>query len=184
MRLSRKGSSPRKEAKYMEEIRQYRQNKLNKKIERLRRRAERLEKLADEKQAAFNAHRGDIAFLTQPASKSSAFGRQRDRIYKRYDQGIKLQTEANEAREKADYLEKRGAAVKGDAERARQKEREQRDKIISVGSKINDFAYGKGAVIRVNKKTYTIRFSSGFTCTRDKTYVELLKEEVVFLPTG
>ncbi len=160
----------------MEEIRQYRQNKLNRKIRRLRSRAERLETLADEKQTEFNTHRGDIAFLTQPASKSSAFGRQRDRIYKRYDQGIQLRAEAQELREKADYLEKRGAVVRGDAERARQKKRELLDKIISVGSEIYDFAYGKGVVIRVNKTTYTIRLTSGFTCARDKTYVKLLKE--------
>ena len=76
----------------MEDVQQYRQAKLNGKIQRLRKKAERLEKIADQKQAAFHAHRGDIAFLTQPASPSSAFGRQRERIYKSYDKGIALRT--------------------------------------------------------------------------------------------
>ena len=157
------------------DLRAYRQQKLNRKIQRLRSRAQRLEKIAEEKQAAFNTHRGDIAFLTQPASKSSSFGKHRQKILDRYDKGIELQTEAQKLREKADWLEKRGVVVKGDAQRARQEKREQQDKTISVGSKVYDFAYGEGEIIRLNKKTYTIRFTSGFTCARDKTYVELMK---------
>ena len=154
------------------DIRAYRQNKLNKKIERLRNRAERLEKIAEQKQAEFNFQRGDIAFLTQPASLSSSFGKQRQRIVDKYDKGIELQIEAQKLREKADWLEKRGVSVKGDAEAKRQREREQQDKIISVGSKVYDFAYEEGEVIRVNKKTYTIRFTGGFTCAREKTFVK------------
>ncbi len=157
------------------DLREYRQQKLNIKIQRLRERAERLEKIAEGKQAEFNARRGDIAFLTQPASRSSSFGRQRDRIYNRYDQGIKLQIEAENLSKKADWMEKRGVAVKGDAEKARQAKRDRLDKIISVGSKVYDSIFSKGEVIRVNKKTYTIRFTSGFTCARDKTYVKLIK---------
>src|SRR5437588_7142057 len=156
----------------MDDRRQYRQNKLHKKIQRLRNKAETLEKRADKKQAAFNAHRGDIAFLTQPASPSSSFGKQRDRIYKRYDQGLQLLAEAQALREKAKYLERRGAVVKGDAERARQEKRERLDTLISIGSKVYDFCYQEGEVIRVNKKTYTIRFTSGFTCAREKTFVK------------
>src|SRR5438128_10487450 len=125
------------------DLREYRQQKRNRKIQRLRERAERLEKIAEGKQAEFNAHRGDIAFLTQPASKASSFGKYRDRIYNKYDQGIKLQIEAKELREKADWLEIRGVAVKGDAERKRQEEREWQDKIISVGSKVYDYCFSE-----------------------------------------
>src|SRR5260370_24583496 len=108
---------------FMEDLRQYRQNKLNKKIQRQLSKVERLEKLAEQKQSGFNAHRGDIAFLMQPASKSSSFGKYRDKIYNKYNQGVKLQIEAEELRKKADWMEKRGVAVKGDAERKRQEER-------------------------------------------------------------
>ncbi len=131
------------------DIRAYRQNKLNKKIQRLRSKAERLEKIAAGKQAAFNVHRGDIAFLTQPASLASSFGKQRQRIVDKYDKGIELQIEAQKLREKADWVEKRGVSVKGDAEAKRQRGREQQDKLISVGSKVYDFAYGAGEVIRL-----------------------------------
>ena len=157
-----------------EEIRQDRQEKLNKKIARLRSKADRLDKAGTDKKAGLDAFRGDIAFFTQPASPSSSFGKQRSKLYNRYDNGIRLQIEADEIREKADWIEKRGVAVKGDAERERQVKREQLDKLISVGSKVYDFAFREGEVIRVNKKTYTIRFASGFTCARDKTFVKPL----------
>ena len=159
-----------------EEMREARQKKLDKKIARMRSKAERLEKEGESKQTAFKSHHGDIAFFTQPANPSSPFGRQRTKIYQRYDEGIKLEIEADELQKKAAYLEKRGAIVKGDAEKARQEKREHQDNLISVGAKVYDFAFREGQIIKVNKKTYTIRFASGFTCTRDKTFVKLIKE--------
>jgi hypothetical protein len=160
-----------------EEVREARQKKLDRKIQRLRSKAERLKKIAEEKQAELNRYRGDIAFITQPASKSSAFGRRRQKIHGRYDAGIKLLAEASDLRKKADWLEKQGAIVKGDAERKRQALREELDKVISVGTSVNDYIFGAGEVMRVNKKTYTIRFESGGTYAREKVYVRLLKEE-------
>lgn len=157
-----------------EQIREYRQAKLERKLARMRAKAERLEKIAEQKQAGFNKYRGDIAFLTQPASPSSSFGKQRARLYGSYDKGIALQVEADELRKKAEWIERRGVAVKGDAERKRQAQREQMDQLIRVGSKVYDFAFREGEVTRVNKKTYTIRFPSGFTCARDKAYVKPL----------
>lgn len=156
-----------------DEIRAYRQAKLDKKVARLRKKAERLKEEADAKQAAFNRHRGDIAFLTQPAPKNSPFGRQVQKILDRYEKGIQLNREAQQTQEKAEGIEKRGAVVKGDAERKRQQERDARDKVFTIGSKVYDWCFGEGEIIRVNKKTYTIKFTSGGTYARDKSYIKL-----------
>jgi hypothetical protein len=161
-----------------EEIREQRQNKLNRKVARLQSKAQRLEGVAEQKQAEFNSYRGDVAFMTQPASKSSAFGKKRDKIFGRYEDGIKLQIEAKELKDKANYLQKRGAVVKGDAERKRQVKREEQDKIIAVGSKVYDILYGKNAeVIKVNKKTYRVRLldKSKWEHNVDKTHIEISK---------
>ena len=157
-----------------DEIRAYRQTKIDKKVSRLKSKAERLQKEADSKLAVMNPYWGDTAFFTQPATPASRFGRQREKIHARYDKGMALSIEADKLKKNAAWLEKQGAVVKGDAERKRQAKREAQDKIISVCSKIYDFCYREGEVIKVNKKTYTIKFTSGFTCTRDKTYVEII----------
>ncbi len=61
-----------------------------------------------------------------------------------------------------------------DAERAREAQRAELDKVIGIGSKVYDFAYGDGEVVKVNKKTYMIKWASGGQFTRDKTYVKPL----------
>jgi len=45
------------------------------------------------------------------------------------------------------------------------------DERISKGSRVHDFAFGDGEVIRVCKKSYRIKFDGGFTYARDKSYV-------------
>jgi len=49
--------------------------------------------------------------------------------------------------------------------------RRENDKLVSIGSKVCDFCYGVGTVVRINKKTYSIRFPLGSICPRDKSYV-------------
>jgi hypothetical protein len=158
-----------------DEVRAYRQAKLDKKVARMRAKAERLQKEADSKLAVMKPYWGDIAFLTQPATPASRFGRQRGRIYKRYEKGLTLDSDAQEIRKIADWKEKAGVRGKGDAERKRQQEREERDKVFTVGSKVYDWIFGDGEIVKVNKKTYTIKFASGGTYTRDKSYLKLEK---------
>jgi hypothetical protein len=156
-----------------EEVRAQRQAKLDKKVARMRKKAERLQKEADSKLAVMDQYRGDIAFLTQPAAPGSTFGRQGAKVYARYDKGMELSTEAAKLKEQADWKEKRGVSVKGDAEAQRQLEREKRDKVFTVGSKVYDWIFGDGEILKVNRKTYTIKFASGGTYTRDKSFIKL-----------
>jgi hypothetical protein len=156
-----------------EEVRAHRQAKLDKKVARMRAKAERLEKESEAKCAVLDDKWGDIAFFTQPATPTSPFGRQREKMYKRYEKGLELHSEAEELRKDADWKEKRGVSVRGDAEAKRQLEREKRDQVFTVGSKVYDWIFGDGEIIRVNRKTYTIKFASGGTYTRDKSFIKL-----------
>jgi hypothetical protein len=156
-----------------DEVRAQRQAKLDKKVAQMRDKAERLEKEADSKLALMDQYRGDIAFLTQPAAPGSTFGRQRAKVYARYDKGMEFSAEAGKLKKEADWKEKRGVSVRGDAEAQRQLEREKRDKVFTVGSKVYDWIFGDGEIIKVNRKTYTIKFASDGTYARDKSYIKL-----------
>lgn len=147
------------------------------KIERLRKRAARLEAEARVKMAEFDRNRQDIAWLTQPANPNSTFGRQRRRVYERYDKGLQMLAEARELRDRADRLERHGIPEKGDAERRRQRRREAADRVITVGSRVSHPMGGHGTVIRVNRKTYRVEFDRGFTWTEDKSFFSLLNDE-------
>src|SRR4051795_8829251 len=66
-----------------EEVRTYRQVKLDKRLARMRAKADKLDKSGTEKMAGLDAHRGDIAFFTQPNTnnaKGRAFKRYRERL--------------------------------------------------------------------------------------------------------
>lgn len=140
----------------------------------MRNRADRLEMEAGVKQDEFNSHRGDIAYMTQPASLNSSFGKQRQRAFNRYEKGIQLNIEASDIRKKADWMEERGVVVKGDAEARRQEKRKEADKTITVGTRVTCSLYDKGTVKKVNKKTYTVEFDRGFSISIDKSWAELL----------
>lgn len=157
-----------------EAIRAERQAKLDRTIARMRAKADRLERDAEPKMAEFNRLRQDYAWMTQPANPNKGFGKQRQRIVDRYGVGLNMLAEAKELRDKADALEKRGATVAGDRERKREEQRAHMDTLITKGSRVLDFAFGEGEVVRVNKKTYSVRFASGSTYARDKTYVRPL----------
>ena len=152
-------------------LRAERQATLDRKVARLRAQAERLERDAEPKMAEFNRLRQDYAWMTQPANPNTGFGKQRQRIVDRYGVGLTMLAEAKELRERADRLEKRGAVVAGDRERKREEQRAHLDTLITKGTRVIDFAFGEGEVVRVNKKTYSVRFASGSTYARDKTYV-------------
>lgn len=96
--------------------------------------------------------------------------RARDTYMAKEKRIIDLLDKAKDHREKAQNLLYFANRNKGDAEKKREQERVQADSVYTVGSSINDFAYGAGEVLKVNKKTYTVRFRLGFTCTRDKSY--------------
>lgn len=98
----------------------------------------------------------------------------------RYDAGMRLLMEARELREEANRLERRGARVKGDAERKHDMVREHNDQRIQVGSRVHYAMFQRdGTVVRVNKKTYTIQFDHGAKYAIDKMFVKPLDNDTL-----
>lgn len=157
----------------VEEVRAGRQQKLDRKIARYLAKAQKLEKQAEEKQGEFKECAKDWAWVTQPniaTSRGRAFSRQRERVIAGYENGMRLSVKAQELREHAEGLKTAGVSVKGDAERSRQEKRERADSMYTVGSKVRDWCFGIGEVVKVNKKTYTVRFEKGSQFARDKSF--------------
>lgn len=99
----------------------------------------------------------------------------RGRIHSKLGQEQEHLQIADYHRQKASNILAFGTRVRGDAERAREEKRQEQDALIMVGATISDFAFGRGIVVKVNKKTYTIKFESGGTWARDKTYVQVIQ---------
>lgn len=143
--------------------------------------AEIAEKKARQIIVEFNSHPGanDWNYWTQPIhsnARGRAFANQRERLRNKIGKSNELSEKAKRFREKAENLLRFANTNKGDAERNRDLRRADNDELIGVGTEIYDFAYREGIVIKVNKKTYTIRWASGGIFTRDKSYVEPLKD--------
>lgn len=152
-----------------EEIRVYRQEGADRQAERLESWADKRRTKAAELDKRNEPFRGDIAFHTQP-------GRiiERERYHKRTEKMWEHASKARDMEKHATRL-RRGVRVAGDAARRRAKMRERQDKIISKGSKVLDFCFGKGTVIGVYKKSYRIHWDRlGRAFSRDKTFVRLI----------
>jgi hypothetical protein len=159
-----------------ERLRAIRQAKLDRRAERLTARAERLEKLADQQSAKLKPY-DDWAFWSQPIlvghHSEKGHRKLRDRLDTAMTKSVQYATEAAELRQAA---EPQKARIAGDAERARQAERDALDKIIAVGTRVMDFAFGKGTVVRIHKKSYTVKYDGGFQYSRDKSYFRPLPQ--------
>ena len=155
------------EPKTIDEIREFRTVKAQAKADRLMARAERLEGEAAQRRAPWDRMRGDIAFVTQPG-----YIPERARMLRGVDKAAELSQEAGAARERADGIMRYKTAIKGDAERRRQAEREALDRILGKGSRVFDPVFGSGEIVQVCKKSYRIKFDkSGNTWARDKSYI-------------
>jgi len=97
--------------------------------------------------------------------------RYRARMVSKYDKGFSGLKEAESIRERAERLQK-PAIVKGDAAKGYAQQDAERDKYVKVGSKVIESIYGSGTVTRINKRTYTIRYESGFKTTMPKHFVK------------
>lgn len=86
---------------------------------------------------------------------------------------VELSNKAKRMREKSANLLAFANRNKGDAERKRQEEREAADKVLTVGSQAFSWIVGQCEIIKVNKKTYTVKMPSGSTFTQDKSYFKL-----------
>jgi hypothetical protein len=114
---------------------------------------------------------------TQPILKGHHSQRRHEKVYERrnsmFEKMRELDEKAKSFRSKAYNLMEFANRNAGDAEAKRQKERELADTKITVGSNVTDWVFGSGVVEKVNKKTYTIRFKSGWKGTRDKSFIKI-----------
>lgn len=65
------------------------------------------------------------------------------------------------------------------AEQKRQAVREVNDQQIQVGSVVKDAIFGRGIVTKVNQKSYSIKFDSGSTYPRDKSFVKPIEPDII-----
>lgn len=166
-----------------EEIRTQRQEKLDRKVARLRKYADSRDSKAETQMSSFNMYRKDLSWLTQPnipTAAGRAFARSRQRVIDRYDAGMRLSIEADDMRSKAEWLEKQGAVVKGDAERKRQAKREEIDALVNIGDIVHHFLYDDVEILKKNVKTFTVKvIRSGSVFTVEKSHIEKpIREEV------
>lgn len=95
-----------------------------------------------------------------------------DKIHNKIGKEIEYDKKAKYHKQKAENILLFSTRVRGDAEREREIKRKEMDEKIKVGQVVCDFAYGAGEVMKINKKTYTLKFKT-FTTTRDKTYIKM-----------
>lgn len=114
---------------------------------------------------------------TQPILRGHHSQRRHEKVFDHREammnKTVELDTKAKRFREKAVNLTAFANRNAGDAECQREEKRKIADQAITIGSQVVDWCFGSGIVERVNKKTYTIRFSSGYKCARDKSYLKL-----------
>lgn len=82
---------------------------------------------------------------------------------------IELEKSIKRMREKASNLEIFANTNKGDAEKRRQQQRDANDQKIKVGDIVKTI-YGMREVVKINKKTYTIKCNTS-NITIDKSFI-------------
>ncbi|OQP67685.1 DUF3560 domain-containing protein [Niastella populi] len=134
------------------------------------------EKKSKEIYDSFQKVYGDFDW-TQPILLGHYSQRSHEKVYERreamHNKINILYAKAKRFREKAENLLNFANRNKGDAEVKRIVQRAIADTKITVGSAIIDWVYGSGIVQKVNKKTYTIKFTNGLKTTRDKSYIKI-----------
>lgn len=157
-----------------ERLRAIRQAKIDRRAEQRLARAERLEREAEKATESIKPYM-NLEFLTEPIKtdhhSAKRHRRLRERISNSIDKKFTLLAEAERLRKLA---QPQKARIAGDAARRDQAIREEKDQVITVGSRVNDVVFGQGEVVRVNKKSYTVRWDGGSTFSRDKIYLKPL----------
>lgn len=153
------------------EIRAYRQEAANRKADKYEGWAQ---KRTDKAMATLNHNRiytSDIAFNTQPGHIPL-----RARVIKQNDRAYESLGIAKHLNEKAESL--RHVRVKGDAEKRWQGLRDLNLVRFKVGDKVNTGIYGKGTILKINKKTAKIGntgTSGTFTVNVDLAFLSPIK---------
>jgi len=155
------------EPKDVEEIRFFRLAKNEKKADKYDEWAHKREIKANQKLNSYPEIRHDWAFITQPGRIPL-----RDRMNRGDEDAIKSLRVAQYMREKAENL--RHVTVKGDAERTHQARRDFMTENVKVGDKVMWLHTKELEVLKINKKTFTLKGDFG-NFTADKCLCSLLK---------
>lgn len=122
----------------------------------------------DAKAAAITAsqpeYANDWAFVSQPGHLLA-----RARMIAQTDRAMVLRARAADHRAKAVELARMATTNAGDAEARRQSERDQ-FAAVKPGDTVQTILYGAREVVRVNRKTFSVRDSFGGTMTVDKAH--------------
>jgi hypothetical protein len=139
--------------------------KADKKAEKYNEWAEKREKKAEAQLNSYPSSRHDYAFITQPGRIPF-----RERMNKADDRACESLKIAEKMRNKAESLSH--VRVAGDAGRRHQAERDAADAIFKVGDVVYSWIIGKCTIVKINKKTYTVKVdSSQRTITQDKSFI-------------
>lgn len=151
-----------------EEIREFRTARAERKAERLDAWAEKREERAA---AALNSHpniRHDWAFITQPGRIPF-----RERMNRADARAVESLRKAESMRARAEGLRK--VRVKGDAAKRDEAKREGIRPLLSKGSRVFDWCFGNGTVIKVNRLSASVKFDR---CER------AFARDLIFLQAG
>lgn len=160
------------EPKDSEEIRTYRLEAADKKADRYEEWAAARREKATVHLNSYPEIRHDIAFNTQPGRIPF-----RDRMNKADGRAFESLQVAERMEAKADSL--RHVRVKGDAEKRWQGLRDLNTNRFKVGDVVNTGIYGKGTILKLNKKTAKIGntgTSGTFTVNVDLAFLSPIKE--------
>jgi len=132
-----------------EEIRTYRQESADRKADKYEGWANKRKERATAKLNSYPEIRHDWAFISQPGRIPF-----RDRMNQSDSRAVESLRIADKMQAKADSL--RHIRVKGDAEKRWQGLRELNIERFKVGDIVNTGLYGKGTILKINKKTAKI----------------------------
>ena len=153
------------EPKDPEEVRAYRQAGADRKADKYDDWAAKRRARANATLAHNERYTGDIAFNTQPGHIPL-----RARVIKQNDKAFESLATAERFTEKAARL--RHVRVAGDAERKRQRIREQVLTWLKVGASVDTAIYGRCVVKKINKKTAKITTRNGFSVNVDLSWLK------------
>jgi len=147
-----------------DELRAYRQQAIDARADRYAERASKRRADAERLVAVDRERMNDIAFVTQPGRMP-----ERQRAIKRGDKAANLEGEAQEMERKAT---RRKARVKGDAEAAKEAQRELVRQWIEAGMEVRHTILGRCTVVKVSRKTARVRLArTGNAYTEDLIYL-------------
>ena len=168
-----------------EDLRAIRQAKIDRRKERLYERAERATARASKHN--LSSVESDFLSLMEPVKVGHHSERPHrkllDRAQTKMTKRCKEYSYANELIDRADSMQK--AAIKGDAENARDKKRAAFDEKFKEGSIVFSYAWGDCEIIKMNKKSVRVRRkATGSEFNGDKSRFELLSKEEIELVRG